>query len=609
MTSPCLTRAAEPGENLRTHLYPDPAPGARPLRLLMLVPPNSPKWIASFLCLANESRRVKATVVTIQPGASGPSNEPPRAPWDVRAFVAAERRLMGLFLKFVRRKQGGPLSKVDLSGSANIPDESRGQAADLPTAQAIAERLDPDLIVLLGPAQWAAPLSGLATHGCWNIAADLFDEDSAALGLLGPILRNEPATPFALELVSSHREPVPLGNSWGATRAVSFSQQRELALLKLPAMLMRTLRGLADGGELTERGSVSTLRSAWGAERLTPGMGLKALGITLRLLAQSGLRKRKADQPWFVLIPQKQKPLDLAQPRIESHVTLVAPGRNYWADPFPLLDGEQKYLFVEEFLDGSCKGVISCLELQGTQAAKHHGIVLEEPFHLSYPQVFRWEGKWRMTVESCEADRVSVYETDAFPGGWKRVADLIQGRLCVDPTLHHHQGHWYLFGNVSESGGNPSDELFLFVADQLEGPYRAHPANPIVTDVRRARPAGRLFLDGERLIRPAQCCAPIYGSAVVFNEVLELTPETYIEKPVSRLDPSWSSSLDGCHTYNRDGDLEVLDAHGQVPEGASVIAIQHVHATSAGTSGLTRAAGKAGPMEFLLTATSWTWLL
>ena len=609
MTSPSQVSAAEPAGSVRTHLYADPAPGARPLELLMLVPPDSPHWIASFLCLANESRRVKVTVVPIQAGGSTQSDEPPRAPWDVRAFVAIERRLMGLFLKFIRHKQGGPLSKVDLSGSANIPHEASGMVADLSAAQRIAGQLNPDLIVLLGPAEWAARLSEFARHGCWNIAADLFDEDSAALGLLGPILREEPATPFALELVSSHRQPLPLGSSWGATRAVSFSQHRELAFLKLPALLMRALRQLADGKELTGRGSVSSLRSARGAERLTSGMGLKALGITLGLLAASGLRKRKAEQPWFVLIPQKQNPLDLAQPRIESHVSLVAPGRNYWADPFPLLDGEQKYLFVEEFLDGSRKGVISCLELQGTQAARHHGIVLEEPFHLSYPQVFRWEGKWRMTVESCEADRVSLYETDAFPGGWKRVADLIQGRLCVDPTLHHHQGHWYLFGNVSESGGNPSDELFLFVADTLEGPYRAHPANPIVTDVRRARPAGRLFLDGERLIRPAQCCAPIYGSAVVFNEVVELTPEVYIEKPVSRLDPSWSPSLDGCHTYNRDGDLEVLDAHGEVPVGSSVIPVQQIHASRGDRSGQAKASGRASPLEFLLTATSWTWLL
>ncbi|MEP6908186.1 MAG: hypothetical protein ABI858_09435, partial [Pseudoxanthomonas sp.] len=536
-------------------------------------------------------------------------NEMGELPWDVRTFVAVERRLMALFLKVIRHKKGGPLSKVAVSEVTNIPSFVINPFADLASVQRIAEQLQPDLILLLGPHEWATGLSTIAEHGCWVVGPDLVDEDFAGIGLLGTILRREPATHFGLELISGDAKPLVMSSTWGATRAVSFSQHRELAFLKLPALLLRALRQLSDGKPLSVRGSVSTLRSSSLKEKLTGGAGLRALGITLRMLAESGVRRRKARQPWFVLIPRQQAALDPDAPSIGSHATLVAPGNNYWADPFPLVESGRNYLFVEEFLEGSNKGVISCLELDDAEVATHHGVVLEEPFHLSYPQVFRHDGSWYMMVESCEADRVSLYRTDAFPGDWKRVADLIHGRLCVDPTLHHHAGHWYLFGNVSESGGNPSDELFLFISEKLEGPYRAHPANPIVSDVRRSRPAGRLFMHADRLIRPAQCCAPIYGSAVVFNEVLELTPETYVERPVSRLDPSWAPSLDGCHTYNRDGDLEAIDAHGQVPQDATLMQIDYASTQAHGARAESRKSDKGKHLELMLTAASLTWLL
>jgi hypothetical protein len=66
-------------------------------------------------------------------------------------------------------------------------------------------------------------------------------------------------------------------------------------------------------------------------------------------------------------------------------------------------------------------------------------------------------------------------------------------------------------------------------------------------------------LRGGRLYRPAQDCARGYGGALVFNEVLELGPERYRERPAARLDPTWARGLNGTHTYNEGGGVEVVD--------------------------------------------------
>jgi hypothetical protein len=85
--------------------------------------------------------------------------------------------------------------------------------------------------------------------------------------------------------------------------------------------------------------------------------------------------------------------------------------------------------------------------------------------------------------------------------------------------------------------------------------------------------AGRLFHHQGHLIRPAQDCGPGYGNAVVFNEVLELGPTTYRERQLSRLAPQLVRPVGGCHTYNVDGGVEVLDVFGRRPSGPAYLKI------------------------------------
>ena len=118
-----------------------------------------------------------------------------------------------------------------------------------------------------------------------------------------------------------------------------------------------------------------------------------------------------------------------------------------------------------------------------------------------------------------------------------------------------------MFVGISNGRYSNCDELGIYFSDALKGPWTPHPANPVISDVRRARPAGALFRDQGRLIRPSQDCAKAYGYATVFSEVITLSETEYDERPIARLDPGWVKGNLGTHTYTRTRQFEVIDGN------------------------------------------------
>jgi len=103
------------------------------------------------------------------------------------------------------------------------------------------------------------------------------------------------------------------------------------------------------------------------------------------------------------------------------------------------------------------------------------------------------------------------------------------------------------------------DELHLFYSDSPLGPWTPHRANPIKSDVRSARPAGRIFENHGQLYRPAQDCSTRYGAAVAINRILQLNPETYEELELGKIGPDWGPHVAGVHTFNVAGNITVID--------------------------------------------------
>jgi len=154
--------------------------------------------------------------------------------------------------------------------------------------------------------------------------------------------------------------------------------------------------------------------------------------------------------------------------------------------------------------------------------------VLQEPFHLSFPYVFRWDSEYYMIPETHDQREVRLYRARTFPHGWVFERTLLAGAAFTDSSIVRHDGRWWLFTSF------PGDATCsVFHADTLKGDWTPHPQNPIVRDARaQARSAGRIIDTGHRLLRFAQDCTDSYGMGVHAFEIIALTPTQYAERPV-----------------------------------------------------------------------------
>ena len=188
--------------------------------------------------------------------------------------------------------------------------------------------------------------------------------------------------------------------------------------------------------------------------------------------------------------------------------------------------------------------------------------ILERPYHLSYPFILEWEGETYMIPETSQNHTIEVYRASRFPDQWELHKTLMNDVVAMDATLHEHDGKWWMFVNMQEHhGSSKMDELFLFWADSpLSDNWTPHPMNPIVSDVRSARPAGKLFTRHGKLYRPSQNSSGKYGYGLKINEVITLNEEEYEEREVSSIVPNWDPKITGLHTLNHEHRLTIIDA-------------------------------------------------
>jgi hypothetical protein len=279
--------------------------------------------------------------------------------------------------------------------------------------------------------------------------------------------------------------------------------------------------------------------------------------ILVRLLFQ---------RPWSIRV-RRRLPVATEGWRAEPEQLVRWTRGHLYADPFLFEHEGLHHLFCEHVLPGTGRGVISHTELRddGGPAASPQP-VLECAHHLSYPFVFVDDGEIMMIPgATTQPNGVELYRAVDFPVAWQREAVLLETLAPADVTLLWHRGRIWLFATVSAKHASSLDELHLFSAEQVRGPWLAHPMNPVVSDARCARPAGAIQRWGERLVRPAQDGSRRYGGAIAFCEIDVLDTNHYAEHEIARLTPADVAGARATHTYNSDASYEAIDLRTREP--------------------------------------------
>jgi len=249
--------------------------------------------------------------------------------------------------------------------------------------------------------------------------------------------------------------------------------------------------------------------------------------------------------------PFNLHPANQVQQPVLSRTDATDVDAAFVADPFMVHEAATWYMFCEVLNKKTDRGVIALATSSDALHWSYKQIVLSEPFHLSYPYVFKWQDNWWMIPETNEAGAVRLYRARNFPTDWVFDTELLKG-CYVDSSIVRWHGRWYLFACAL---GNRT--LLLFTSEHLAGPYSSHPDNPVVAnnpDI--ARPGGRILSVNGQLFRFAQDDAPHYGNQVWALKITKLTEQSY-EEELIRDQPVLSASGTG---WNNVG-MHQIDPH------------------------------------------------
>lgn len=231
---------------------------------------------------------------------------------------------------------------------------------------------------------------------------------------------------------------------------------------------------------------------------------------------------------------------------------------NFWfADPLLFEEEGQVYLFCEAFDRKELKGKIGYFTLKDNTVSDFK-LLIDENYHMSFPNVFKYEGNYFMIPETSENLSLDLYVAEEFPQKWTKYKTLVKGFNYVDPTL------------VIVSG-----KVFLFVYIDCKGEYQTHIYKistgfdlKLVQKINYAqnvgRSAGKTFYNCQsEVVRPVQMSEGEYGKETLFYKLI-FKEDSFSEIKIGSIDNSrvkvdFRVGVNRIHTYCKSATFEAID--------------------------------------------------
>jgi hypothetical protein len=379
------------------------------------------------------------------------------------------------------------------------------------------------------------------------------------------VIEKQPVTGSMLQILTEDLDNGKvLCRSFSITDSVSVIRNRNNYYFKTALFLPRKLKELHSVGKtlFLEKVDKQNQNPEFYSEKLYRNPRNGEMILKFFKLSYHALKNKLSNilnfEQWVILFSCQKN----ASSSLWRFHKMVPPKDRFWADPHAIQREGKSFIFLEEFLFKTHKGHISVIEMDSSGHYSEPKKVLERPYHLSYPFVFEWQNDIYMIPESAANRTIEMYKCVEFPHRWKFQMNLMENVLATDSTLFHYGKKWWLFTNMREHEGvSAFDELFLFHSQNfMTEAWTPHPLNPIVSDCRKARSAGKIFMKGDKIYRPAQNCSYRYGYGIKIQEIKTLSEASFEETEVCNIEPNWDKRIRRIHTLNEYENLVVADA-------------------------------------------------
>lgn len=247
----------------------------------------------------------------------------------------------------------------------------------------------------------------------------------------------------------------------------------------------------------------------------------------------------------------------------------------FLADPFGMWRDGRLYLFAEAYDYRTRRGNIVAYVLDADLNVLEHRTVLDEPWHLSYPNVFEADGEIWMLPEGYKSGKLTLYRAVEFPWRWEAVPEFTFPCAAIDPSPLFYHDRWWMFYTPPAPKAARTSALMLAKADRLTGPWENVSEEAIRVDKSGARMGGTPFFLDDKLVLPTQDCSQTYGGAL---RLLTMSPDTLSSPALSAgayLPPPTSNApfTDGLHTLSAAGEVTLIDTKRHLHGSPARIAV------------------------------------
>ncbi len=199
----------------------------------------------------------------------------------------------------------------------------------------------------------------------------------------------------------------------------------------------------------------------------------------------------------------------------------------YVYDPFLFVEDDEWHMFFTVRADGRGRIAYAKSDDEGV-SWEYDRMVLNLRNHVSFPNVFKWDGSYYMTVQQSPRESpVSLYKANSFPHEWYRTVELFDptdyDHGMTDRSLFRWDGRWWCIG------GDNRGDTYLYYSDELDrSGWEPHEQNPVVSDrPAGARPGGRPIVRDSDVLMFFRSLVGGFGSEINAYRITELTPSTY----------------------------------------------------------------------------------